>query len=537
MDFYPQRSDLNSEKRSSSFVNKGIMLEDTKEDKEIEIRGNKNYHSTDTGNSSNDLANNINLANGKENQKTTRQDIAVWLVGMSFVLALLVAMFTLGSMRGWHAPSPYDHNVTNSSKQRFLPEPFTEEPGVHGRYGTGRTGRWYYWKLPYDDISALTRLAVWLCYSCHQIFIWSILYWQQISKTQTVGETKYSSKMSKFNWASFGINVVFHIIHLVQTHLTYDGTAQDVSIASSQGSVIMLLVFVLLMEYRDRGLLFGWPAPGHTGKISRRLRLSSGPITLIRKYHGYAFSWAAIYTLWYHPMENTWGHAFGFFHTWIILLQGSLMYTRLHLNRYWRLLLEVWVLIHSGVVASQTAGPDLLGTSLWPMFVFGFAWLLCVTQLFGLPVWKTVPGWCRVLPVSVYLMIVLYCYSWIPDGEGRTWVRIQEIIRIPLIQYIAVLLAWVIIRLFLWIELKVCGKSPGGTKSLISQILCMCGFILTYVVMVTVSALIQIFDVQLDLTVIMVILVLFFILGVAISFMLLRKTFIGQGRQETSTSN
>lgn len=63
------------------------------------------------------------------------------------------------------------------------------------------------------------------------------------------------------------------------------------------------------------------------------------------------------------------------------LLEGSLMYTKLHLNPYWRLLLESWVSLHGGLVAYQTGGPELMGTTLWPMFAFGFAFVLVFTQV------------------------------------------------------------------------------------------------------------------------------------------------------------
>ena len=41
-------------------------------------------------------------------------------------------------------------------------------------------------------------------------------------------------------------------LHMVQPQVFFDGLAQDVSIYSSQGSVILLLVVVLLMENRRR---------------------------------------------------------------------------------------------------------------------------------------------------------------------------------------------------------------------------------------------------------------------------------------------
>ena len=60
---------------------------------------------------------------------------------------------------------------------------------------------------------------------------------------------------------------------------------------------------------------------------------------------------------------------------------GSLMYTKLHLNKYWRVFLEVFVVIHGGVVAAQTGGPSLNGTAMWQMFVFGFLLCFALTQV------------------------------------------------------------------------------------------------------------------------------------------------------------
>ena len=62
-----------------------------------------------------------------------------------------------------------------------------------------------------------------------------------------------------------------------------------------------------------------------------------------------------------------------------------------------------------------TGGPDLNGTSLWPMFLFGFLWLFVMTQLFGLRFWKKLPWWTKPIPFLIYVAICVWCYSWIPD--------------------------------------------------------------------------------------------------------------------------
>ena len=59
---------------------------------------------------------------------------------------------------------------------------------------------------------------------------------------------------------------------------------------------------------------------------------------------------------------------------------GSLTFTKLHLNKYWRFTLETWVTIHAGIVAVQTV-PNIMGKELWPMFVFGFATAVFLTQV------------------------------------------------------------------------------------------------------------------------------------------------------------
>ena len=101
-------------------------------------------------------------------------------------------------------------------------------------------------------------------------------------------------------------NFFFHCLHLFQTHTFYDGLAKDTPESTSQGSVIMMLVLIIAMEYKDRGIVFGWPS-NNPSKLTWYLRFGDVYMKLIRKYHGYAFSWAAIYTFWYHPMESTIG--------------------------------------------------------------------------------------------------------------------------------------------------------------------------------------------------------------------------------------
>jgi hypothetical protein len=335
--------------------------------------------------------------------------------GMIGILAICCGlMMYTGLLRGWNEGLNF---FTVREPERFIPEP--TDPT--------EAGNWYYWRLPPSEMTPLSGIIVWFCYLAHQFTIWGTIYYAQMKKQNHI----YKDTLRNFNYWALGLNLFFHLLHLGQTHWTYDGTAAYVSEASSQGSVIMMLIVILLMEYRDRGILFNWPQEGQKGRFA-----NTTPMEYMRKYHGYAFAWAVIYTFWYHPMEPTWGHAMGFTLTAMLMLQGSLMFTRIHLNKYWRLFLESFVLIHGGVVAYQTGGEKLMRTSLWPMFVFGFGFMFVMTQVHGLPFWNKLPGLCRVIPAVVYFAIVLYSYSWIPNAEGRIWVRMNEIVRIPSLEYL-----------------------------------------------------------------------------------------------------
>ena len=93
----------------------------------------------------------------------------------------------------------------------------------------------------------------------------------------------HSNSLRSANYLALGVNGFFVLLHLVQSHLWYDGLAQDVSIWSSLGSIVVMLVWVLLMENPRRGLFFG-------KKIGFPRRLTE----VARRYHGYYFAWPCL---------------------------------------------------------------------------------------------------------------------------------------------------------------------------------------------------------------------------------------------------
>ena len=240
---------------------------------------------------------------------------------------------------------------------------------------------WYYWQLP--NPTFWTRATAWGLYLLHQFAIWGLIFYAQTRVR------RYTSGLHRVNLLALGVNAFFILAHFVQTHIWYDGLAQDVSIFSSQASVIVLLVWVLLMENSRRGIFFG-----------KKLPLSKQIIEIAKKYHGYFFAWATIYTFWYHPMVNTPGHLVGFFYMFLLLLQGSLFFTRVHVNRWWMVVQEATVAVHGTLVAV------LQGNDLWPMFAFGFAGIFVITQMHGLRLAK----WCRLVILAIYVGAVAWVY-------------------------------------------------------------------------------------------------------------------------------
>ncbi len=264
---------------------------------------------------------------------------------------------------------------------------------------------WYYWKLP--NPTFWTHATAWGFYLANQVTVWALIFYAQTRVR------KYTPGLHPVNLVALASSAFFILLHFIQTHVWYDGLAQDVSIFSSQGSVIVLLVWVLLMENNRRGMFFG-----------KKLPLGQEVVRWARTYHGYFFAWAAIYTFWFHPMVSTPGHLIGFIYMFLLMLQGSLMYTRVHTNRYWTVTLELMVLLHGTLVAI------VQGAGLWPMFLFGFGGIFVITQMHGLGL----KLWAKVLILAVYSGSVIAVYTQLG------WARLNEIIRIPVIDYLAVLL-------------------------------------------------------------------------------------------------
>lgn len=293
---------------------------------------------------------------------------------------------------------------------------------------------WYYWKLP--NPTFITRLSAWGLYALHQIALWSLIYYAQTRVK------KYAAGLHPVNLWALGLNVLFIVLHLIQSQIWYDGLAQDTPVWSSQGSVILMLCAILIMENKRRGMFFGKRAP-----FSQRV------MAFARQYHGYLFAWATVYTFWFHPMVNPFGHLVGFFYMLLLLLQGSLFLTRIHVNKWWTLAQEVTVLFHGTLVAFTQ------GNGIWAMFAFGFGGVFVISQMHGLG-WSKLTRW---LVGLGYLAAVLAVYS------DRGWAKLNEIVRIPFIEYLVAFAIAGLLAVGIWIADRLRGKTltgqPGSENS------------------------------------------------------------------------
>jgi hypothetical protein len=288
---------------------------------------------------------------------------------------------------------------------------------------------WYLWQLA--EPSVWTRASAWIAYGLHQVIIWYLIW-----RAQT-GDYKYSSNLHWFNIAALATNAIFITVHLVQTHVWYDGLAQDVPEFTSQASVVLMLVAILIMENQRRGMFFG-----------ARLPLAKDATRAIRKYHGYYFSWAILYTFWYHPMDITGGHLLGFLYMFMLMLQGSLFFTRVHVNPRWTVISEISVVAH-GVMVAVLAGQE------WPRFFAGFLGMFVITQMHGLGLSKTT----RWVLGLLYIGIVGTVYS---QTEGL--MASYQAGLIPLVEFILVVIGSVLVFILTRIFGTVQKKAPALTS-------------------------------------------------------------------------
>lgn len=299
-------------------------------------------------------------------------------------------------------------------------------------YDTGFN--YYLWKFRTIDQTLGARITAWAFFFLHFGVIGYLF--DKLKKDQKNKQDGYS----KYNIYLLLANAFFIILHYVHTWVWYDALAQDTPVWSSQGSVIIMLVLILIIENRRRGLFFGKKMP--FPKESTRV---------IMKNHGIYITLATIFTFWYHPMENTPWHIVGFLYMYLLFIQMSFSRTKLHTNKYFNVSLEVMVLFHGTAVAFYS------GNAPWAMFLFGFAAIFFITQIYGLGLSK------RSIHIAqgIFVVIALVTYSGLIND--KTFSEINEVIRIPFIEYVLVyvfvyvIYAWIKIPFNKWVKRVILG--------------------------------------------------------------------------------
>lgn len=278
---------------------------------------------------------------------------------------------------------------------------------------------WYYWKLPTRNF--LTMNAVSALYLANQISIWAIIYLAQKNSygLRCIGK----NGIAKYTLFSLAVTVTFVFLHLIETQALFDGLAQDLPIITSQGSVIVLLSIVLIIENQRRGLFLGIKA----GKP-----FTASVAAFFRSSHKYIFAWAMIYTFWFHPMVGDPQLLSGFFYMFLLFTQMILAWTSLHLNKRWIIFLEFYVAIHAVIVAVWNFN-FFGGTQIWPMFFSGFAFMFIFTYMFAFKTNKKIYGFF----VALYIAFLFWLYLPNPYGFGRPIQNLVmlEFLWIPIILY------------------------------------------------------------------------------------------------------
>ncbi len=267
----------------------------------------------------------------------------------------------------------------------------------------------YYWKLP--ERNTITMVIVWSLFAI-QLLLNYLLIMRRMRKK------KYG--LLKENYQLLGMNMFFLFIHLFQSLIFYDGLAQDVSVFSSQGSVIFVLVTMILMLNNRRGFIFGL-----------RLPISERELKPIYALHGFVFTFSIVYTFWYHPAVNTIGHLFGFLYLSLFFIQISLLKTKEHVNLKWLALLEVIVVFHAMSVAYFVQNSEL-----WAMFGFGFSFIFFFTQVYGLNLNKKIIYSLQIIFVA--LAIIYYAITDISN--------IHQVLWIPIIEYLGAFALFVLVK-------------------------------------------------------------------------------------------
>ncbi len=277
----------------------------------------------------------------------------------------------------------------------------------------------YFWQL--KERSSSIMIMVWFWFLVH--FFGNALLFQLRRADNNLKKMQFS----QYNIYLLLFNGSLILIHILHSVIFYDMFAQDFPSYTSQISVIIMLVILLLIQNSKRGFIFGI-------KLQNQKALN-----LLYKIHGPIFLLALTYTLWFHSFINTIGHIVGFFYMYLLFIQVSYTGTKIHYNGKWVAFLEAFVLFHGTSVAIFNQN-----SSLWSMFFFGFLFMFIASQMYSFTKNKTL-----IVTISIMYLILTITYYF-----STSIININEIIRIPVIEYGLALIIYFILCSYLYIKSK-----------------------------------------------------------------------------------
>jgi hypothetical protein len=107
----------------------------------------------------------------------------------------------------------------------------------------------------------------------------------------------------------------------------------------------------------------------------------------------------------------------------MLFVQSTLIFNRAHINKWWTVTLEVFVLIHGALVAL------FQGNAMWPMFAFGFGAMFFLVQMYGLGL----NTWTKRILWIGFITVTVGAYAYMDRLS-----QIHEIVRIPMLDYMMI---------------------------------------------------------------------------------------------------
>ncbi|KAJ1561180.1 hypothetical protein HK096_005707 [Nowakowskiella sp. JEL0078] len=356
-----------------------------------------------------------------------------------YILTALLTAF-VGTLSAWPGPKNGIYPTLGEMLANGYP--------VSGEAGLGRfliVGKrddinfMYSWRLVTPTIAA--TVTAWLGFLVHILGQFFLLHSAQKAKAD--GLINWSKEGNWYSRAMLRWNILFVLLHLVQTHLFYDGIAVSVPEVTAQASVVMILVVILAMEIPRRGLFLGF--------IKGYRWQGNEFVAFLKKYHSYVVCFGVCYDFWYHPFESTAAHFSGFSYMFLMIWQSSLIYHSDHRNRNWTVIVEAGVWVHGLITAAFQSASALL------MFTTGFGLVFFVTQIWGIPAIKrfTDKNFAVRLTVQIIVFVLYLASVLIAYGLSGNIKKSYSVFFIPIAEYFLIIPYYVWFLLSSWIAYKI----------------------------------------------------------------------------------